>query len=171
MDIRRLLPIAIAAALAALPAANRAATPASDDAKAACVVMEDGWIRLSPVPQPRMLAGFGRIANHCGEAVAVVGASSQAFAEVTVHETVVVDGVSRMRELERLALPAHGEAVLQPGGLHLMLMQPVRALAEGERVPLLLELADGAQVQVELEVARNAPEGAANEAPAHHHHH
>mgnify|MGYP002481641690 FL=1 len=172
MDIRRLLPVALLASLATFPAIAPAASPAAKGAaRPACVAMDGGWIRLSPVPQPRMLAGFGRIANHCGDAVAVVGASSPAFAEVTVHETVVVDGVSRMRELERLALPAHGEAVLQPGGLHLMLMQPVRALAEGERVPLLLELADGAQVQVELEVARNAPEGAANEAPAHHHHH
>ncbi|TWH09370.1 copper chaperone PCu(A)C [Pseudoxanthomonas taiwanensis] len=168
MDIRRLLPIAIAAALAALPAATRAATPASDDAKAACVVMEDGWIRLSPVPQPRMLAGFGRIANHCGEAVAVVGARSPAFAEVSVHETTQVDGLSRMRELERL--PVHGEAVLQPGGLHLMLMQPGKALAEGERVPLVLLLADGREVPVELAVRRAAPGPAAADPHAHHHH-
>ncbi|WP_019398875.1 copper chaperone PCu(A)C [Pseudoxanthomonas sp. GW2] len=174
MDIRRLLPIAIAAALAALPAATRAATraatPASDDAKAACVVMEDGWIRLSPVPQPRMLAGFGRIANHCGEAVAVVGARSPAFAEVSVHETTQVDGLSRMRELERLPLPVHGEAVLQPGGLHLMLMQPGKALAEGERVPLVLLLADGREVPVELAVRRAAPGPAAADPHAHHHH-
>jgi len=169
MDIQRLLPVAVLAIAAMFPATCLAAQPAAKEAaKATCVVMEDGWIRLSPVPQPRMLAGFGRIANHCAEAVEVVGARSPAFAAASVHETTQVDGVSRMRELERLPLPVHGQALLQPGGLHLMLMQPGKALAEGERVPLVLLLADGREVEVELAVRRAAAEAAA---PAAHHHH
>ncbi len=172
MDIRRLLPVALLAFMVTFPATVFAATPAAQESpKTPCVAMDAGWIRLSPVPQPRMLAGFGRLANRCGQAVAVVGARSPVFGEVTVHETTQVDGVSRMREIAQLPLAARGEAVLQPGGLHLMLMQPAKPLAEGERVPLVLLLADGSEVAVELTVRRSAPGAAAPAAGAHAHHH
>ena len=146
-------------AVALLPApgvdaAGPVPKPAAEPA--ACVSVEDGWIRLPPAPRP-MLAGFGRIANRCSDAQVVVAVRSARFGEVSLHETRVVDGVSRMRELEHLVLAPAGEAVLQPGGLHLMLMQPDAVLAEGERVPLVLVLEGGREVDAILVVARQAP--------------
>ena len=101
-----------------------------------------------------MLAGFGRIANHCGQPQVVVAARSPRFGEVSLHQTRVVDGVSRMREVERLPLPAGKGAELKPGGLHLMLMGGKAALQEGQRVPLLLGLSDGSEVRGELVVRK-----------------
>ena len=132
-------------------------------ASAACVTVADGWIRMPPAPRP-MLAGFGRIANACKDAQAVVAVRSPRFGEVSLHETRVVDGVSRMREIERLPLAPGAEAVLQPGGLHLMLMQPDRALAEGEQVPLVMVLADGREAPARLTV-RKAPPAAVHAHP------
>jgi len=143
------LPLLLAADMA--PAA--APAPA---AKAACLSMEGGWIRMPPAPRP-MLAGFGRIANRCKDAQELVAVRSPRFGEVSLHETNMVDGVSRMREIERLPIAAGGQAVLQPGGLHLMLMQPDAALAEGERVPLMLVLADGHEIPATLTVSKAAP--------------
>ncbi|HZF99233.1 MAG TPA: copper chaperone PCu(A)C, partial [Pseudoxanthomonas sp.] len=48
-------------------------------------------------------------------------------------------------------------AVLEPGGLHLMLMRPSTSLAEGEKVMVQFELQDGRRVSGELTVRRNAP--------------
>ncbi|AKC87539.1 copper chaperone PCu(A)C [Pseudoxanthomonas suwonensis] len=142
------LPLLLAADIA--PAAG----PAIDSL--GCLAMQDGWIRQPPAPRP-MLAGFGRIANGCAGEQVVVGARSPRFGEVSLHETRMVDGVSRMREVERLPVAAGGEALLRPSGLHLMLMRPDRAPAEGERVPLVLVLADGTEVPVELVVAKEPP--------------
>ena len=111
---------------------------------------------MPPAPRP-MLAGFGRIANRCAGEQAVVAVGSPRFGEVSLHETRTVDGVSRMREIERLPLAAGAEAVLRPGGLHLMLMQPAAVLVEGERVPLVLVLDDGSEVQAVLTVRKAAP--------------
>ena len=122
----------------------------------ACLVMEQGWIRLPPAPRP-MLAGFGRLANRCKGELGVVAVRSPRFGEVSLHETRVVDGVSRMRELERLPIAAGAEALLQPGGLHLMLMQPDAVLLEGEKVPLVLVLDDGRELAATLVVAKSAP--------------
>jgi len=150
-----LFAVAWLAATIALPATPSHAA-GSPTAAADCLVVEDGWIRLPPAPRP-MLAGFGRMANRCKDARVVVAASSPRFGEVSLHETRTVDGVSRMREVERLPVAPGAEAVLQPGGLHLMLMRPDAELAEGERVPLVLVLEDGAEVAAELVVAKAAP--------------
>ena len=132
------------------------AAPAASTPKAGCLSIEDGWIRLPPAPRP-MLAGFGRIINRCADARELVAVRSPRFGEVSLHETRMVDGVSRMRGIERLPVAAGGEALMQPGGLHLMLMQPDAVLAEGERVPLVLVLEDGREIGATLVVAGESP--------------
>ena len=118
----------------------------------ACVRVSEGWIRFPAMAH--MAGGFGRIDNACKADVAVVSVRSAAFAEVSLHETTQVDGVSRMREVERLPLAAGKGAELKPGGLHLMLMGSKAALQEGQRVPLVLGLSDGTQVRGEMVVRR-----------------
>jgi len=101
-----------------------------------------------------MAAGYGVLHNRCRQAVTVVAAGSRAFAAVSLHETTVVNGVSRMREVERLPVAAGAKVELKPGGLHLMLMQPEVTLAEGREVPLRLSLDDGRKVDGVLQVKR-----------------
>ncbi|QNP40294.1 copper chaperone PCu(A)C [Lysobacter solisilvae (ex Woo and Kim 2020)] len=130
----------------ALPACARECAPR----------LQDGWIRLTPVKMP-MMAGFGRIDNPCPAPVTITGASSPSFGDVSLHETRVVGGVSRMRALPQLRI-APGEAgVLKPGGMHLMLMQPRVPLKEGSRVVVEFVLADGSVLRGELEVRKPAP--------------
>lgn len=122
----------------------------------ACVAVEQGWVRLTPGAM-RMAAGFARIRNGCTSEVVVVGAGSKAFGDVSLHETTVTEGVSRMRGIERLPIAAGAVAELKPGGLHLMLMQPEVPLVEGAQLPLRLSLEDGTKVDGMLQVRREAP--------------
>jgi len=125
---------------------------ASAGCAAECVpTVEDGWIRPGPPSMP-MRAGFGTIENSCDAAVAITGASSPAFGDVSVHESTVVDGISRMREVAELVVPAHGSVTLAPGGYHLMLMQPTAELAPGDKVQVEFTLRDGSILRGELEV-------------------
>jgi copper(I)-binding protein len=130
----------------ALPACARECTPQ----------LRDGWIRLTPVKMP-MMAGFGRIENRCPAPVTITGVRSPAFADVSLHETRIVDGVSRMRALPELRIVPDGAAVLKPGGMHLMLMQPRAPLKEGSRVVVEFTLKDGGVLRGELEVRKPAP--------------
>lgn len=114
-------------------------------------LIEDGWLRLPPVSMP-MLAGFGRIDNRCDAPVTIVGVASPAFAEVSLHETRIEDGISRMRALPELTIAAGASATLQPGGKHLMLMQPARPLQPGETVELEFRLADGGRLRGDFQV-------------------
>jgi copper(I)-binding protein len=115
--------------------------------------VRDGWIRLTPVKMP-MMAGFGRIENHCPEPVTIVGVSSPAFGDASLHETRIVDGVSRMRGLPHLRIAPDASVVLKPGGLHLMLMEPRAPLKEGSRVVVEFALEGGGVLRGEFEVRK-----------------
>lgn len=75
-------------------------------------------------PDMPMAAGYLEISNRSGTDIRISRVSSPDYGAVEMHETVVEDGVARMRELPALDI-AHGDtAVFEPGGMHLMLMQP-----------------------------------------------
>ena len=122
-----------------------------------CLQMSKGWVRQPPHTAMPMAAGFGTLVNRCEVAQVVEGAASSLFAEVSLHETINDDGVSRMRPIERLVVPARGEVTLAPGGLHLMLMRGGKPLVDGQAVTLELRLHDGTAVPVEMRAARSAP--------------
>jgi copper(I)-binding protein len=115
--------------------------------------VRDGWLRLPPMQMP-MLAGFGRIENDCAMPATIVSAKSPAFGSVELHETRIVDGVSRMRAVPELRLAPHGAATMKPGAMHLMLMQPRAPLQAGSRVAVEFILADGRKVLGEFEVRK-----------------
>ncbi|MGH8081184.1 MAG: copper chaperone PCu(A)C [Lysobacter sp.] len=118
--------------------------------------VREGWVRLPPMQMP-MMAGFGRIENRCAGPVVIVGAKSAAFGDVSLHETRIVDGISKMRALPELRIAPDGAAVLKPGGMHLMLMQPHAPLKEGSRVAVEFQLKDGGSLLGEFEVRKTAP--------------
>lgn len=143
MALRRALSW-LPALLAAAPLLTACAAPTQ--ASATCIpTIEGGWVRKPPADLP-MLAAYARIANRCDAAVVVVSAHSPAFAEVSLHATKVEGGVSRMREVAELHIEAGETAVLEPGGMHLMLMQPKRPLRTGDSVEIRFSLADGREV-------------------------
>lgn len=133
-----------------------AAAASASAAEPACVTVEQGWARLPPNPAMPMTAGYGVIHNGCSKAVAITGATSSSFDDVSLHETTITDGVSRMRAIERLPLAPGARAELKPGGLHLMLMQGKGALKEEQVVPLRLQLEGGGEASTTLTVRKAA---------------
>ena len=115
--------------------------------------VSEGWVRMPPNKMP-MMAGFGRIVNRCPTPATIVSVRSPSFDSVELHETRVVDGVSRMRPVPRLRLAPDGAALLKPGGMHLMLMRPGAALKPGSRIVVEFVLAGGDTLLGEFEVRR-----------------
>jgi copper(I)-binding protein len=142
----------ILAALALASACMLAFLP-SASARECQPQVRDGWVRLGPAGMP-MMAGFGRIENSCATPVTITGASSPAFGSAELHETRIVEGVNRMRHLPELRIAPDAVAVLKPGGMHLMLMQPHAPLKAGSRVVVSFRLADGGELLGEFEVRK-----------------
>lgn len=109
------------------------------------LVVEAAWIPPAP-PGMAMYAGYATLANRGDAEIVITAARSPQFDDVSIHETVVVDGVSKMRALDAITIPAGGVAKLSPGGRHLMLMEPKATPAPGSEVTIVFILADGRRV-------------------------
>ena len=76
-----------------------------------------------PMPGRHMSAGYLVLTNNTGEDILITRVTSPQYESVEIHETTIEDGISRMRELEELIVPAHDSVTLERGGKHLMLMR------------------------------------------------
>ncbi|NUS37643.1 MAG: copper chaperone PCu(A)C [Lysobacter sp.] len=141
--------------------AATAAPPSTIPASAAggqCLPqVRDGWIRLVPGDDMPMDAGYATIDNPCDVAVVVTAATSKAYADVSLHESTLESGMSRMRPVPELRIAAHGQAMLEPGGLHLMLMAPHARPKVGDRVAIQVRLQDGRRVDGDFDVRAMTP--------------
>lgn len=99
--------------------------------------VEDAWIREAP-PGAMMTAAYARLRNAGKHALTLDRASSEDFGSVELHHTVLQDGLFKMQP-GRLTLPPGERGALEPGGWHLMLMEPVRPLKAGDRVSVMLQ--------------------------------
>ncbi|MCG6656652.1 copper chaperone PCu(A)C [Halomonas campisalis] len=104
------------------------------------------------------------------ESAVLVGASTPASESVELHDMAMEDGVMRMRQVAQIEVPGGIIQTMRPGGgYHLMLINLVAPLKEGDRFPLTLEFAERGEIVVEVRV-QSAGEGSAD-ADAHHHDH
>jgi len=106
------------------------------------------WIRVLPGNLPA--GAYVTLHNDSAQPVALTGASSAAYAEVMLHHSSTAGGMSRMRMVDTLTVPAHGEAVLAPAGYHLMLMQAKTPVKPGDTVPLTLKFSDGSTLATDF---------------------
>lgn len=134
-------------------------------------LFSEPWVRAAP-PGARMLAAYLRIENAGAAPLKLVAASSEDFGLVEFHRSETVDGVSRMRQVEVLEIAPGQSLELAPGGLHLMLMRPARALAEGESTRIRFVDEAGVEYPVQFPVRRSAAGGPPATAPdeGHRHH-
>jgi copper(I)-binding protein len=95
-------------------------------------------------------------ANESGEPDVLIGASTDVGGTVEIHETTHGEGGTMgMRPLASLDLPAGETLTLEPGGLHVMLID-VTPLAEGERISVTLHWQMAGDLEVEAEVVSPA---------------
>ena len=109
------------------------------------LVAED-LVVMETMPGMKMTAAYMTLTNNSADDIRITRVSSPQFAAVEIHETVIEDDVSRMREVRELVVPASGNVTLQPGGMHLMLMRP-----SGESDAVQLKIWAGDTPLLELE--------------------
>ena len=112
--------------------------------------VEEAWIRMLPGGTPA--GGYFVLHNDARQPAVLVSTTSPAFGQVMMHKTTEEGGVSRMLHVDSVDVPTGGKVVFAPGGYHLMLMQPTRKLAPGERIPITLEFLDGRRVAAEFKI-------------------
>jgi copper(I)-binding protein len=124
---------------------------------APAVDVETPWVREAP-PASTVLAAYMVVRNNGDTQYTITRIESPDFRDARIHRTVVDDGVAKMLAVEQLPVPVHGSVTLEPGGLHLMLFDPLRTLHEGDSVTLVIHVSTGDSVTVQAPVVRKSSE-------------
>ncbi len=109
------------------------------------------------IPQPtasaKSAAGYMAIANDGTEADRLIGVETPIAKSAMLHTTEhSADGVARMMHVEALEIPAGDTIVLEPGGMHVMLMGLTGAMVEGDMIPATLIFEHAGRVEMEFMV-------------------
>jgi hypothetical protein len=124
---------------------------------AANISVTDVWARAT-MPGQKVSAAYMQIQSDAD--ARLVGASSPAVPRVEVHEMKMDGDVMRMREVKAIDLPKGKAVKLQPGGLHIMLMNLPKPIAAGESIPLILTVeSEGKRQTIEVKAEARAPMG------------
>ena len=129
--------------LALLAALLLAAGCATDDAPGAApeaedpVVSENYFGVTDPYTRAAPAGGVGalflQIDNTTASADTLVAARTDASDDVQIHQTVQdTDGMNRMDRMEAVPVPAGETVALEPGGIHVMLLDLKRDLTVGD---------------------------------------
>jgi periplasmic copper chaperone A len=130
------------------PAWSAAAT--SPPTAAQTVQIKAAWVRWLPGGVP--LAGYATLANVSDQPLVLTSATSDAFHDLSLHQTLHTGGTVRMSPLERISIAPHTTLDFEARGIHLMLMQPRETLDPNGAVPITLHFADGSSVTVQFQV-------------------
>ncbi|UGB37372.1 copper chaperone PCu(A)C [Frateuria soli] len=109
---------------------------------------DDAWIRVMPAGLPA--GGYVALRNEGDQPAILDGASSATYGSVMLHESSTDSGMGRMRMVERLTIPAHGQVALAPGGYHFMLMDAAKPVQPGQTVQVTLHFADGSMLPTDF---------------------
>ncbi len=131
-----------------LLAAIALALPAyADGMKVGDISIDDVWSRATA---PRAPAGavYMVLSNTGAEMDRLVAAAAPIAEKVELHTHSMVDGVMKMRQVEAIEVAPGEPSVLQPGGLHVMLIGLKQPLNEGEMVPVTLTFEKAGDVEI-----------------------
>ena len=105
-------------------------------------------------PSVPVRAGYMTLHNPESKAVSIVSLNSDAFGSIEIHQTIAQDGMMRMERVPTLTIEPDSTVQLAPGGLHLMMMNPVEPTRIGDRLEILILFDDGSEQKLEMWVQK-----------------
>lgn len=106
-----------------------------------------------PLPSAQSAAGYMAISNDGDEPERLMGVVTP-FAEASMMHTTILgdDGVARMRPMPDLIIPAGETILMEPGGIHVMMMGLTGTADAGDMIPATLYFENAGQIQIEFMV-------------------
>ncbi len=115
--------------------------------------VESAWVREAP-PMARATGVFMTIKNPSDKPDRLTLVESAAARAVEIHESRIVGDMAKMEPVSSIEIPAMGEVVLKPGGLHIMLIDPKGQVKAGDNVPLTLVFEKAGPISIEAPVRK-----------------
>ncbi len=99
-----------------------------------------------------MHVGYLTLTSVTNEDVYIVGVSSPDYQAVSIHRSFQMDGAYQMESVGELKISAGERVSLEPGGMHLMLYEPLKQRKEGDVTTIVFTLCDGQSLSFEMPV-------------------
>ncbi len=130
---------------------QESAAPAVEESNGPKIMVMEAWSRPSP-----MMAGNGVIymtlMNNGNNDDVLLGLETDVAETVELHETKMENDVMKMSPIANIQVPAGGSATLEPGGMHVMLINLKQELVAGEKVAFTLNFEKSGPMVVEAEI-------------------
>lgn len=125
--------------------------------------IRDVWVRLAAVPG-RPAAGYFTVKGGA-TADRLVRVDSAVVKKIELHESMGDGGMTTMKPMADLPVPAGTKIEFAPGGKHAMLFDVDPAITPGTEIPMLFTFASGYRFQAG---AKSVPAGGDDMAGMHH---
>lgn len=117
------------------------------------VTIAGPWSREMPPNAPNGAAYF-RVENRGGEPDRILSARTDIAEAAELHTHDMQDGMMKMRQVESVDVPAGGEALFKPHGLHVMLFGLKQPLVHGERFDLTVVFEKAGELELSVDIRR-----------------
>ena len=118
------------------------------------IVLSEAWVR-EPPPMAKVAAGYFITQNMSAQDTTIERVVSDCCTAIEMHRTVINNGHARMSHLDTVVIPANESISFEPGGAHLMLIEPNSAIRQGQNVELEFFCSDGKSLVAEFRVLAN----------------
>ncbi|MCA3262207.1 MAG: copper chaperone PCu(A)C [Telmatospirillum sp.] len=134
-----------------LACAMLAATFAAANAQTRTIEVQDPWARAT-LGQARTGAAYLTLTATGPAADRLVSASSPVAAKTELHNHIMVGNVAQMRPVDAIEVAPGSPTLLQPGGLHIMLIDIKAPLQAGTSFPVTLTFEKAGPIIVQVAV-------------------
>jgi copper(I)-binding protein len=118
--------------------------------------IDGAWARRAPIFDTGSSKGNGAVyatlVNPGKEPDALIAATSNAADAVELRQSFQASGKVKVRQVEKIDVPAGERVEMQPGGYHIMLLDLTRELKVGEVVDLTLQFQKAGKIAVAAQV-------------------
>ncbi len=135
-----------------------AAPAAAHEEKTGDITLVHPWAR--PAPKGHNGVIYIRIVNQGATDDRLISARTPVAERVELHRSTMKDGIHRMEKVDGVVVPAGGEAVLEPGGLHFMLIGLGTMLMAEEALPVTFTFESAGEIATTFAVEARAGGGA-----------
>jgi copper(I)-binding protein len=124
---------------------------AADVARAGNVMIHQPWARASIGNAPNS-AVYMTLETMGEEPDRLVGGATPVAEKAQLHNHLMEGGIAKMRPVDAVEIAPGAPTVLEPGGLHLMLIGLKQKLEEGATMPLTLVFETAGEVTLDVPV-------------------
>lgn len=127
----------------------------ADDFHVGDIKIIQPWARASAGPA-RAGAAYFTISNNGAQVDRLIKATTPVAKSASLHTHLMDGGIMKMRPVEAVEVSPGEPTVMQPGGLHIMLMGLSSPLMEGHEFPLTLVFENAGDIQVTVKIGAAA---------------